>query len=127
MKDAYFSLPEWKQGGGTVNTEMLLNAQQRQLGWPLEEMEGGMQRIYSAEWRMEDKNAENKVQGEAWVEFVLWVKNNSQKKECVQCLATSVGFFFLVMKGKYKKQAAFLWAAAAGKQYHPLFACGWWW
>lgn len=31
------------------------------------------------------------------------------------------------MKEKYRMQAAFLGAAAASTQYHPLFACGWWW
>lgn len=31
------------------------------------------------------------------------------------------------MKEKCKMQTAFPGAAAASTQYHPLFACGWWW
>lgn len=57
---------------------------------------------------------------------VLWVNGTHRNRSVSVFVGASIKCSFLLMKGKYKKQAPLLGTAAAGTQYGPLFACGWW-
>lgn len=111
---------------------MLPTPQHGQFRWPQGGMEKGMCRVY-AEGKMRVGVA---CKPGKWRTFSVgrgldgvcavgeW---DSQQQEFCLFMGTSMKWSFLLMKGKYKKQTPLLGAAAAGTQYHPLFACGWWW
>lgn len=79
------------------------------------------------EWHASRGNSGYLVWGEARVGCVLWLNETHRDRSVSVFVGASIKCSFLLMKGKYKKQAPLLGAAAAGTQYRPLFACGWWW